>query len=30
MPDGTDGYIVKNGTIKFDYKNDLRNGEEQV
>lgn len=30
MPDGTDGYIVKNGTIKFTYKNDLRNGGAQA
>ncbi|MBE6513659.1 MAG: hypothetical protein E7Z69_00800 [Thermoplasmata archaeon] len=27
MPTGTDGYIVKNGTIKFTYSNDLHNGE---
>lgn len=27
MPIGTDGYIVKNGTIKFSYSNDLHNGE---
>ena len=26
MPYGTDGYIVKNGTIKFTYINDLENG----
>lgn len=28
MPSGTDGYIVKGGTIKFAYSNDLHNGEE--
>jgi hypothetical protein len=27
MPTGTDGFIVKNGTIKFTYSNDLHNGE---
>ena len=27
MPIGTDGYIVKNGMIKFSYSNDLHNGE---
>ena len=28
MPVGTDGYIIKNGTIKFAYDNGLENGQE--